>query len=153
MRTHRHIIIHPDQRIAWDRVALVVVLLIAAAAAAWSLWDHERRTSALAGMAGLTGMIHQDPTPTPDPLPEPTPRTEADDINALIDAAIALVARPRDLLIYSERARYEAAAWALANQASSCALDWRFQPEIDRCCDALAQFAPEFIPYAPPCWR
>ena len=82
-----------------------------------------------------------------------TPRTEADDINALIDAAIALVARPRDLLIYSERARYEAAAWALANQASSCALDWRFQPEIDRCCDALAQFAPEFIPYAPPCWR
>ena len=63
MRTHRHIIIHPDQRIAWDRVALVVVLLIAAAAAAWSLWDHERRTSALAGMAGLTGMIHQDPPP------------------------------------------------------------------------------------------
>lgn len=95
----------------------------------------------------------QDPTPNPPPLPEPTPRPEADDINTIIDGAIAQVARPRNMLIYSERARYEAAAWALAYQASSCGLDWRFQPEIDRCCEALAQFAPEFIPYAPPCWR
>lgn len=97
--------------------------------------------------------VLQDPTPNPPPLPEWSARPEADVINSLIDASVAQVARPRDLLQYSERAKYEAAAWALVYQAQSCSLDWRLRAEVERCCEALAEYAPEFIPYAPPCWR
>ena len=89
----------------------------------------------------------------PPPPPDSSARTEADDINEIIDASIRQLKRPRDLSKYSEVARFNAAAWALCYQAQSCDMDSRFAGEVQRCCDALTEYAPEFLPYAPPCWR